>query len=251
MCGRFTLAKDAKQLKKKFKGFPVDARMRPRYNISPSQPVSGWVADPSPRLEIFSWGLIPPWAKDPSFGSKCINARAETLKEKATFKVPYRRKRCLIPADGWYEWKRGRTSPKQPVRFRRKDDQPFAFAGLWEEWHDRDGGMILSCTIITTRPNSLARRIHPRMPAVLREEEWLKWLSPLSLLPDLDRMLEPIAADDYTYDFVSPAVNRAGIESPDLILPWHPPPQGRQGELFLDFGPDTPDSGSRHRGRFG
>lgn len=217
MCGRFTLAKDAKDLKRGFPELPVDARMRPRYNISPSQPVSAWLADPSPRLEIFSWGLIPPWSKDPAFGAKCINARAETLKEKASFKTAYRRKRCLIPADGWYEWMRGRGGAKLPVRFRRKDEEAFVFGGLWEEWHDKDGGMILSCTIITTRANALVRKVHPRMPVVMREEDLYAWLHPETREVDLDRMMEPIAADDFTFDRVSPDVNRAGVESPHLI----------------------------------
>ncbi|WFB36003.1 SOS response-associated peptidase [Kiritimatiellota bacterium B12222] len=232
MCGRFSLAKKAKKLKKDFPDFPVDPRMEPRYNISPTQPVTGWVADPSPRMEIFSWGLIPPWAKDPAFGAKCINARAETLMQKPSFKTPYRRKRCLIPADGWYEWKRGTQDPKLPVRFRRRDDACFVFAGLWEEWHDKEGGMILSCSIITTRPNALTRKIHPRMPAVLRDEDWFPWLDPNSALKDLDRMLLPVAADEFTYDEVSPEMNRSGVESPHFIEPWQESPKETQGELF-------------------
>lgn len=231
MCGRFTLAKDARQLKKTFKDLPVDPRIRPRYNIAPTQPVSAWIADPPPRLEVFSWGLVPPWARDPGFGAKCVNARAETLSEKASFKTPYRRKRCLVPADGWYEWKteRGR---KQPYRFHRRDDAAFVFAGLWEEWHDKQGGMILSCAIITTRPNRLARKIHPRMPAVLRDEDIGPWLDPNTRLRDLDRMLEPISADDFTVDPVSPAVNKATAEGPELIEPRAAPDQPTQGELF-------------------
>ncbi len=225
MCGRFTLAKDAKALKQAFPEVPVDARMRPRYNIAPTQPVSAWLADPGIRLEVFSWGLVPPWARDPAFGAKCINARAETLSEKASFKVPYRRKRCLIPADGWYEWMRGNGRGKQPVRFRREDQAPFVFAGLWEEWHDRDGGMILSCAIITTRANALVRRVHPRMPAVLREEDLPAWMDPETRLSDLDRMLEPIAADGFACDRVSPEVNRVGVEGPNLIRPWVPSAQ--------------------------
>lgn len=232
MCGRFTLAKDAEKLRKAFRPLPVNERIQPRYNIAPSQPVCAWVADPAPRMEIFSWGLIPPWARDPAFGMKCINARAETLMEKASFKTPYRRKRCLIPADGWYEWKRGTGKPRLPVRFRRRDEGCFAFAGLWEEWHDKEGGMILSCAVITTRPNALARKIHPRMPAVLRDEDQLSWLDGNRTIKELDRMLEPVPADEFTFDDVSPEVNRAGTESPELIRPWRPEPIPLQGELF-------------------
>ncbi len=233
MCGRFTLAKDAKALKDCFPDLPVDARMRARYNIAPTQPVSAWLADPEMRMEIFSWGLVPPWANDPAFGAKCINARSETLKQKASFKVSYRRKRCLIPADGWYEWKREAGERKLPVRFRRKDKGAFGFAGLWEEWHDKVGGMILSCAVITTRANALVRRVHPRMPAVVREEDVHAWLHPETREADLDRMLEPLAADDFTFDRVPPAVNRAGEEGAHLIEPWHPPPRPVQSDLDL------------------
>jgi len=231
MPGRFTLAKDADQLKSSFPDFPVDARLTPRFNIAPTQPVTAWVADPAVRMEIFTWGLIPPWEKDPGAGVKRINARAETLSERAGFKVAYRRKRCLIPVDGWYEWK---TTPsgKHPYRFRRRDGAAFAFAGLWEEWHDKEGGMILSCAVITTRPNALVRKFHARMPAVLREEDHAAWLNPTTLFKDLDRMLEPIPSDEFTVDPVSPEVNRAGVDHPGLILPWSSPEQPRQTELF-------------------
>lgn len=232
MCGRFTLAKDAKQLAEEIPDLPVEPRLSPRFNIAPTQPVAAWVRDPAVRMEVFTWGLVPPWARDPSFGSKCINARAETLPEKAAFKTAYRRKRCLIPADGWIEWKRGSGPPPHPVRFHRKDNCAFVFAGLWEEWHDKEGGMILSCTIITTRPNALARKIHPRMPAVLREEDLEPWLDPVTPLRDLPRMLEPVAADDFTFDWISTAINKAGVESPDLIRPTAPGQHPDQPELF-------------------
>lgn len=226
------MAKDAGQLKKTFVDFPVDPRMRERYNIAPTQPVSGWVADPETRLEIFSWGLVPPWAKDPAFGAKCINARAETAAEKPSFKTPFRRKRCLIPADGWYEWKKAAGGGKQPYRFRRRDHGAFVFGGLWEEWHDKEGGMILSCAILTCRANRMARKIHPRMPVVIREEDWRGWLDPLTPMRGLFRMLEPISGDDFTVEPVSRRVNRAGAEGKELIQPIDPPSTAVQGELF-------------------
>ena len=150
MCGRFTLARSAAELQEQFPELPVEPRLAPRYNIAPSQPVVAWVRDPGPRMEVFSWGLVPSWARNPT--SRYLLARAETLADKAAFKSAYRRKRCLIPADGWYEWKSGSGPPPHPVRFRRKDNRAFAFAGLWEEWHDKEGGIILSCAIITTQP---------------------------------------------------------------------------------------------------
>ncbi|NEN93744.1 MAG: SOS response-associated peptidase [Okeania sp. SIO3H1] len=231
MCGRFTLAKEAKVLRKTFADFPVDPRIQARYNITPGQPVTGWVSDPSLRMELFTWGLIPPWAKDPAFGMNCINARAETVQEKASFKIPFRRKRCMIPADGWYEWKVG-PQGKQPYYFRHRDETAFAFAGLWEEWHDREGGLVISCAVITTRPNRLARTIHPRMPAVLREEDWQAWLEPHASLQDLKRMLEPVASDPFLVQAVSPNVNRASEEGPELIEPYVAPQQPCQQELF-------------------
>lgn len=234
MCGRFTLAKTPKQIREDFPELPAPARLAPRYNIAPTQAVCAWMADPAPRMEIFSWGLIPHWARDPSIGAKLINARAETLLEKPSFKQAFRRKRCLIPADGWYEWQTAPNKKKQPMYFHRSDGRCFAFAGLWDEWHDKSGGMILSCTVITTRPNALTRRIHPRMPAILREEDHSAWLkSEENDLSLLSRMLEPVAADGFTVHPVSPAVNRATAEGPDLVLPVTLPPAGPiQTELF-------------------
>jgi putative SOS response-associated peptidase YedK len=232
MCGRFTLAKDADALKKVFPDFPVDPRLSPRRNIAPTQPVTAWVADPDLRMEILSWGLLPPWVKDPSPSAPLINARAETLADKASFRNAYRRKRCLIPADGWFEWTSAPDKRKWPQYFHRRDGQPFVFAGLWEEWHDREGGMVLSCAIITTRANALVRRIHPRMPAVLREEDVRPWIDPLTPMAELPRMVEPISAEDFEVHAVSPDLNRAGIDHPRLLAPWQPPDLPRQGDLF-------------------
>ncbi len=230
MCGRFSLSADVKEIEQILEGLQVDERVQPRVNISPGQAVMAVVADPQPRCEFFQWGLIPPWAKEPAKG--IINARAETLSEKAAFKQAYRRKRCAIPADGWYEWKGVTSGKKQPWRFCRKDRNVFAMAGLWEEWHDKEGGYLLTVTIITTRPNQLARKIHHRMPALLREEDVLPWLSPVAESRDLSHILEPVAGDEWDLYKVNPALNRSGVENPEWVQEWTPPPEFKQPELF-------------------
>lgn len=230
MCGRFTLAKSPGEVAAAFPGLPAPSRLGARYNIAPGQPVCAWLADPSPRWEIFSWGLVPHWAKDPAIASKLINARAETLPEKPSFRDAFRRKRCVVPADGWYEWKREGVQ-KTPVYFRRRDGNCFGLAGLWDAWHGKDGSFILSLTLVTTRPNSLARSVHPRMPAVLRAEDVEAWLAPKETDPGrLSHMLAPVASDEFEVYPVSPAVNRVSNDSPRLIEPVADTPS--QGELF-------------------
>ncbi len=229
MCGRFTLAKDADALRRAFPGLPVEPRIRARHNIAPTQPVVAWLADPVLRMDILTWGLVPPWAREPA---PLLNARAETAAEKPSFRNAWRRKRCALPADGWFEWTAAPGGRRQPMYFHRRDGAPFVIAGLWEEWHDRDGGLVLGCALLTTRPNALARRVHPRMPALLRPEDLQPWLDPLTPAADLPRMLEPVPADDLTVHPVSPEVNRAGPDHPGLLLPWSPPALPQQTELF-------------------
>jgi putative SOS response-associated peptidase YedK len=233
MCGRFTLAKKNGELAEAFPSLPLPKRLEARYNIAPSQPVVAWIADPTPRAELLTWGLVPSWSQEPGTAGRLANARAETILEKASFKTAFRRKRCALPADGWYEWATFPGGGKQPMYFRRKDHRAFALAGLWDEWHDKEGGLILSCCLITTRPNALARRIHDRMPALLRDEEVEAWLNPNENDTDaLLRMLEPVPGDDFEVYPVSPAVNRAAVEGPQLIARYEPPPRAVQDDLF-------------------
>nr|MBA3440083.1 SOS response-associated peptidase [Pyrinomonadaceae bacterium] len=160
MCGRYTLRTDLREIAKQF-GVTEVPSMTPRYNISPTQEVAIIkVTDEAQgrEMDLYRWGLIPSWAKDPSIGSKMINARAETVAEKPSFREALKRRRGLIPADGFYEWARA-GSRKQPYYFRMKNEQPFAFAGLWESWQS-DGERINSCTIITTEANELLRQVH-------------------------------------------------------------------------------------------
>jgi putative SOS response-associated peptidase YedK len=161
MCGRFSLNADPTQLKKMFPWLNVPDNLEPRYNVAPSQPVAVVPNDGENRLDFFIWGLIPSWAKDPKIGNRMINARAETVDQKSSFKAAFRRRRCLVLADGFYEWKREPTTKtKIPMYVKLKSSSPFGMAGLWEIWHNGNGSEVRSCTIITTEPNELLSEIH-------------------------------------------------------------------------------------------
>ena len=175
MCGRFTLRRTADQVAMRFGVETIAAETTPRYNVAPTQSVAV-VTENSPRtLSLMKWGLIPSWAKDPAIGNKMINARAETLAEKPSFKTALVRRRCLIPADGFYEWARQGTH-KQPMFIHTLTDDIFAFAGLWDVWKTPEGEEVQSCTIITVAPNPLMATIHNRMPAMLEKEDEAAWL---------------------------------------------------------------------------
>jgi putative SOS response-associated peptidase YedK len=222
MCGRFTLTIDPDELQAAFDlSAPPPADLAPRYNIAPSQAVAVIANGPSRKLEFFKWGLIPSWAKDPKIGNRLINARAETLNEKPSFRVALKKRRCLILADGFYEWKKdGKT--KTPMYLQLKGGEPFAFAGLWETWKSPEEELIKSCTIITTGPNALVRKIHDRMPVILPAKAYDLWLSPDELpaekaLP----LLKPFAAAQMKAVSVSPLVNNPAFDSRECIIPAH------------------------------
>ena len=177
MCGRFALSTPPKRLAEKFE-LAETPDLPPRYNIAPTQPVAVIRSDPEQaqrRLHMHHWGLVPSWAKDPAIGARMINARAETAAEKPSFRTAFRYRRCLIPADGFYEWER-RGKTKQPYLFRMNDGSAFAFAGLWERWKGSEGRRIESCTILTTEPNTLVSPLHNRMPVILAPEYYEVWL---------------------------------------------------------------------------
>jgi len=176
MCGRYTLMSDIKKIAESF-GVEPTLNTAPRYNIAPTQDIVAIVKNGQAHLTTLRWGLIPSWAKDESIGSRMINARAETLAEKPSFKNLLRRRRCLIVADGFYEWKTEGPG-KTPMYITLVDEQPFAFAGLWDLWKSPEGAEIQSCTIITTEPNELMAAIHNRMPAILRPGAYEDWLNP-------------------------------------------------------------------------
>lgn len=225
MCGRFTLTADPNQIRESFPwlNVPEGAQQgtQPRYNIAPTQPVAVVPNDGKIRLNYFTWGLIPSWAKDPEIGNRMINARAETLVEKPAFRAAFRRRRCLILADGFYEWRQEPgTKRKTPMYIRLQSGKVFAFAGLWENWHAPDGSQILSCTIITSPPNALMQEIHNRMPVILPEESIPLWLDPGEPnLQELQELLKPYPEQEMEAFPVSTAVNSPANDSPEVILP--------------------------------
>jgi putative SOS response-associated peptidase YedK len=219
MCGRYTLI----NLAALTQAFPWIDEPPPndvsRYNIAPTQPVLGIANNHADRFEHFHWGLIPSWAKDPAIGNRMINARAETLAEKPAFRTALRRRRCLIPADGFYEWRKdpgGKT--KTPMLIRMKTGDVFAFAGIWETWHSPDGSVLPSCTVITARPNELMATIHDRMPVILKPEDYQRWLDPNERDPaGLNDLLQPFSADQMDARPVSRTVNSPKNDSPACI----------------------------------
>jgi putative SOS response-associated peptidase YedK len=221
MCGRFTMTVDPAQLQDTFPWLNVPEGMEPRYNIAPTQPVAVVPNNDENRIEFFNWGLIPSWAKDPSIGNRMINARAETLAEKPAFRAAYRRRRCLVLADGFFEWRKDPgQKAKQPMYIRLKTGEPFAFAGLWEIWNSADGSQILSCTIITTEPNELVSDIHNRMPVILPREDYSAWLNPNEIQPaDLGDLLRPYPSTELAAYPVSTIVNSPGNDSPACVAP--------------------------------
>ena len=221
MCGRFTLTIDPADLRDAFPGLTFPESMAPRYNVAPSQSVAVAANNGKNQVEFFKWGLVPSWAQDPSIGNRMINARAESLAEKPSFRAAYKRRRCLILADGFYEWQpvTGGKS-KTPMLIRLKSGEPFAFAGLWEAWHPDQEDTLLSCTVITTTPNTLMERIHNRMPVILKPEAYPLWLDPAEQPPDkLDKLLKPYPASQMTAFSVSRLVNDPKNDSPECIVP--------------------------------
>lgn len=237
MCGRFTLI-DLSQFTNLFPWIlPPDSEPPPRYNIAPSQAIAVVPNAPEHKIDYFLWGLIPSWAKDPAIGNRMINARAETLAEKPAFRTALRRRRCLIPASGFYEWQKtpdGRG--KRPFYLTLKSQEPFAFAGLWDTWHDPGGAEINSCTIITVPPNKLLASIHDRMPAMLLPEACEKWVDPAEHPPQvLQELLKSYPADQMAARPVSRLVNNPKAESPQCLAS----PAEEAPGLFPPSAPDS------------
>ncbi len=237
MCGRFTLRAPASVIAEQFALFELPLFMR-RFNIAPTQPVpvvrmqpATVAAGPGEGLSaarrefvLLRWGLIPSWAKEPSIGNRMINARAETVSEKPAYRAAFRRRRCLVVADGFYEWQRAGRA-RQPYFIRMRDDSPFAFAALWEAWEGADHSYIESCTILTTEPNDLMRPIHDRMPVILPPEHYAAWLDPACEdAASLQPLLRPNPADVMRAEPVSTYVNNPKHDDSRCIE--------RQRELF-------------------
>jgi putative SOS response-associated peptidase YedK len=220
MCGRFTSTVSAGLLADLFE---IDNMpdVQPRYNIAPTQPVLiiRTSADDNREAASVHWGLIPSWAKDRKMAARMINARGETVATKPSFRNAARNRRCLIPADGFYEWQK-LGDRKQPHHIRFTDRKPFAFAGLWERWYEEEGEPVDSCTIITTSPNELVARIHDRMPVILDPRDYSEWLEPIRL-PDarLGELLVPHTPENMEAIAVNPMVGNPRNDLPECIEP--------------------------------
>jgi len=221
MCGRFTLITSAEVVAEQFQLIEVPS-LSPRYNVAPTQPVAA--VRPSPgnggrELVLLRWGLIPFWAKDSAIGSRMINARSETVAQKPAFRAAFRRRRCLVPADGFYEWQRQERG-KQPFYIRLDDEKPFAFAGLWEHWEGPDENTIDSCTVLTTEPNDLIRLLHNRMPVILAPKDYDLWLDPgVQEAELLQPLLRPYPSENMIAYPISTWVNSPSNEGPQCIEP--------------------------------
>ncbi len=221
MCGRFSLTAPG-QLWFEIFGLHDPPAWAPRYNIAPTQPVATVLVpqDQGQRqFRLLQWGLVPSWAKAPDVGADMINARVETAATKPAFRAAFRRRRCLVLADGFYEWQR-QGQRKQPFYVRLRDGRPFAFAGLWEHWEGPEGQVIDSCTLLTTVPNELIRTFHHRMPVILDPEAHALWLDPAVEEPDrLQPVLRPYPPEAMIAYPVTARVNNPANDTADCIAP--------------------------------
>jgi putative SOS response-associated peptidase YedK len=220
MCGRFSLWLTLSDLKEAWPDFIFPETLSPRYNIAPSQDVAVVTNNSEGKVEFFRWGLIPFWAKEASVGNKMINARAETVAHKPSFRAAYQRRRCLILANGFYEWRKeadGKT--KTPMYIYLASGKPFAFAGLWEVWKP-DDTPVFSCTIITTTPNELLAPIHNRMPVILPSQAYTRWLDPAPQSAGaFEDLLKPYPANEMAAYPVSRLVNSPMNDVPACVQP--------------------------------
>jgi len=226
MCGRFTLMASPEALAREF-DLSEPAALEPRYNIAPSQPVAVVrVARGQRRLELRRWGLLPRWARDISLGARLINARAETAAEKPAFREALRRRRCLVPADSFYEW-RGASGSRRPYRVHLPGDRLFGLAGLYESWQREGAAPVESCALLTVEANAVLRPLHARMPVLIDREQYGAWLDPaLQEISDLLPMLASNGARELEFYPVSSAVNDPRHESSACLAPAAPPEGG-------------------------
>jgi putative SOS response-associated peptidase YedK len=217
MCGRFTLHHTTQETIERFSVDQSTIDLEPRYNIAPSQPVAVVLQRQQRTLEAFKWGLVPFWAKDPKIGNRMINARSETLAEKPAYKTPLKRRRCLIPTSGFYEWKK-QADERIPTYIYLRDTRLFALAGLWEEWSAPDGETLYSCTIITTQANQFMSQIHHRMPIIFNPVQEEIWLDPAVQDPaELLPLLQPYAEEKMAAHPVSRQMNVPTFDEPACI----------------------------------
>lgn len=220
MCGRFVLTVNPEVVQQEFNLTTPPAQMQPRYNIAPTQPVMVITNENPKEATYHKWGLIPSWAKDMSMASKMINARSESAAEKPAYRAAFRRRRCIIPTDGFYEWNE-HDGKKTPMFVHRPNNELYGMAGLWEIWHDPDGGELRTCSILTTDANDFMQQFHHRMPVILHKDDYALWLSPKEEpLPVLQDLMKAYDVDGLQAYEVSKAVNRVSNDTPSLIEPY-------------------------------
>jgi len=218
MCGRYLITTSPEAVRKLF-GYLEQPNFPPRYNVAPTQPIPIVRVNEGKReFALVRWGLIPAWVKDPKGFSLVINARGESVLDKPAFRNAMKRRRCLIPADGFYEWQK-KERIKQPMFIRLKSCEPFGFAGLWEHWNSPEGEEILTCTIITTEANELLKQVHERMPVILPREKEDEWLDPDTEPSRLLELLKPYPSDLMEFYEISRLVNSPANDRPDCIVP--------------------------------
>ena len=236
MCGRFTLTWNLNELQGRFGFITEQTSLEPKYNIAPTDPVLSVINDGQCRGEMMRWGLIPFWAKDPKIGSRMINAAGETVATKPAFRNAFKKRRCLVLANGFYEWKKD-GKLRTPIYLTLKSGDPMAFAGLWEIWKSPDGEYVRSCTIVTTTPNTLIEPVHNRMPVILSKESEALWLDPLTEDPKvLEPLLIPAPPEIMGTQVVSDYVNSVRNQGPACIVPAEDfsvgGPSKNEGRLF-------------------
>jgi putative SOS response-associated peptidase YedK len=217
MCGRYALTTPASELATRF-GLDEIVDVAPRYNISPGTEIPTIRHSPEGKrvMHLLRWGLVPHWAKDPGVGAKLSNARGETVAEKPSFREAFKRRRCLVPADGFYEWKNeGRQ--KQPYFFSLKTGEPFGLGGVWESWRAQNGDVLRTCCLITTGPNEIMLPVHDRMPVIVSPDDYAAWLT--GEANDALDLVRPYPPDEMQAWAVSKRVSRSGEEGADLIRP--------------------------------
>ena len=220
MCGRYTITLEPAFFQQELALGKIPSEWKPRYNVAPTQNVPSVKNAETRDVEMLHWGLIPHWAKDTSIGYKLINARSETLREKPSFRDAFHKRRCLVLADGFYEWQKSSKDGRQkvPYRFTLKDEKPFAFAGLWELWRSGEKEEVVSCTIITCAANAVVSAIHNRMPVILDKDTCWRWLE-LQSIDALIELLKPYPAEKMRAYPVSTRLNNPNEDDPQLIQP--------------------------------
>lgn len=222
MCGRYRLSRRKQILAEHFDAAPFDDDWEPRYNIAPTQPVPvirQHPKEPQRVLSLMRWGLVPSWAKDTSGAAGMINARSETVATKPAFRDPIKFRRCLIPADAFYEWRRSGTA-KQPYCLEVNDGELFAFAGLWDGWKDPNGQWMKSCSLLTTTPNAVTSQVHDRMPVILGKDDYELWLDPgMTNVEAVSDLLKPFDARLMRMFPVSSRVNHVANDDAECARP--------------------------------